>query len=129
MTPEQAEPRAVPKEPNAFVSTVEGIGKSLIGMVTDLGGLATLGFQVARWSFRRPFRTQNFFAQLDFVGVGSIFIVALTGLFTGMVFAQQSSRAPQGPRQRALCGRSSRRRSRRRARAPRARRRSGARMP
>nr|WP_228530518.1 MULTISPECIES: ABC transporter permease [Myxococcaceae] len=62
-------------------------------MVTDLGGLATMGFQVARWSFRRPFRAQNFFAQLDFVGVGSIFIVALTGLFTGMVFAQQSSRA------------------------------------
>ncbi len=97
MNPEKAEPAAAPdgppKEPNLFVSTVEGFGRSAMGTISDLGGLATLGFQVARWSVRRPFRPQNFFAQLDFVGVGSIFIVVLTGLFTGMVFAQQSSRA------------------------------------
>jgi phospholipid/cholesterol/gamma-HCH transport system permease protein len=36
---------------------------------------------------------QNLFAQLDFVGVGSAFIVALTGVFSGMVFAHQSWRA------------------------------------
>ena len=97
MNPEKAEPAAAPdgppREPNVFVSTVEGFGRSAMGTISDLGGLATLGFQVARWSVRRPFRPQNFFAQLDFVGVGSIFIVVLTGLFTGMVFAQQSSRA------------------------------------
>ena len=97
MNPEKSEPAAAPngaaREPGVFVSTVEGFGRSAMGVVSDLGGLAMLGFQVARWSVRRPFRPQNFFAQLDFVGVGSIFIVVLTGLFTGMVFAQQSSRA------------------------------------
>ena len=97
MNPEKAEPAAAPdrppREPGVFVSTVEGVGRSAMAAISDLGGLATLGFQVARWSVRRPFRPQNFFAQLDFVGVGSIFIVVLTGLFTGMVFAQQSSRA------------------------------------
>ena len=45
--------------------------------------LAALGLDVFRWSVRRPFRLTNLFAQLDFVGVGSIFIVGLTGLFTG----------------------------------------------
>jgi len=35
----------------------------------------------------------SFFSQLDFVGVGSTFIVCLTGTFTGMVFAHQSARA------------------------------------
>ena len=97
MNPQKAEPAdpadRAPREPSVFVSTVEGLGRSAMATITDLGGLATLGFQVARWSVRRPFRPQNFFAQLDFVGVGSIFIVVLTGLFTGMVFAQQSSRA------------------------------------
>src|SRR5689334_602374 len=53
---------------------------------------STIG-AVARWSFRPPFRLQNLFAQLDFVGVGSIFLVSLTGMFTGMVFAHQTSRA------------------------------------
>jgi phospholipid/cholesterol/gamma-HCH transport system permease protein len=76
-----------------FVEAVEGLGKSLIKGVEELGGAATLGFQVARWAFRRPYRVQNFFTQLDFVGVGSIFIVALTGMFSGMVFAHQTSRA------------------------------------
>jgi phospholipid/cholesterol/gamma-HCH transport system permease protein len=32
-------------------------------------------------------------SQLDFVGVGSIFIVMLTGVFSGMVFAHQTGRA------------------------------------
>jgi phospholipid/cholesterol/gamma-HCH transport system permease protein len=97
MNPEKAEPAEAAggarREPGLFVSTVEGLGRNAMDTISELGGLATLGFQVARWSVRRPFRPQNFFAQLDFVGVGSIFIVVLTGLFTGMVFAQQSSRA------------------------------------
>jgi phospholipid/cholesterol/gamma-HCH transport system permease protein len=78
---------------NPAVGAVESVGKGVINAVNNLGGLATLGFQVARWSFRTPYRVNNFFGQLDFVGVGSTFIVALTGVFSGMVFALQSARA------------------------------------
>ena len=39
---------------------------------------------------RRPFRWRNFFHQLEFIGVKSLFIVILTGLFTGMVLALQA---------------------------------------
>ncbi|MDY7232880.1 MlaE family ABC transporter permease [Hyalangium rubrum] len=82
-----------PKEPSLLQQSVENFGKGAVAAISDVGGVAYLGFQVFRWTFRRPFRLQNFFAQLDFVGVGSIFIVGLTGMFTGMVMAHQSARA------------------------------------
>ncbi len=40
--------------------------------------------------FRRPFYYREFVTQLDKMGVGSLFIVCLTGLFTGMVMALQA---------------------------------------
>ena len=76
-----------------LVQVVETVGKAVLGVVEDLGGLATLGVDVARWAVRPPYRVVNFVSQLDFVGVGSSFIVALTGMFSGMVFAHQSARA------------------------------------
>jgi phospholipid/cholesterol/gamma-HCH transport system permease protein len=74
-------------------TAIEGIGTGIYRLVETFGGLATLLFEVIKWSFRPPFRVQNLFAQFDFVGVGSIFIVGLTGIFSGMVFAHQSWRA------------------------------------
>ncbi|MFN0063369.1 MAG: MlaE family ABC transporter permease [Myxococcaceae bacterium] len=75
------------------IDAVEEIGKVAIGAVRTVGDVVLLLGQVLRLGFKRPFRVWNVFAQLDFVGAGSIFIVALTGVFTGMVFAQQSARA------------------------------------
>jgi len=45
------------------------------------------------WGFRPPFRFGLLVAQAESIGVGSLFIVALTGFFTGMVFAEQSNYA------------------------------------
>jgi phospholipid/cholesterol/gamma-HCH transport system permease protein len=42
------------------------------------------------WLFRRPFRLRLFFEQMEFVGVGSLPIVMLVGLFTGAVSALQA---------------------------------------
>jgi phospholipid/cholesterol/gamma-HCH transport system permease protein len=75
------------------VKAVENIGATVFSVVNDVGGVASLGFDVGRWAVRPPYRLSNFFIQLDFVGVGSIFIVAFTGIFSGMVFAHQSARA------------------------------------
>ncbi|NPC71353.1 ABC transporter permease [Corallococcus sp. AB004] len=86
-----------PSKPNrftgAFTQSVEGLGKGIIDVISSIGGVVALGLDVFRWSVRRPFRLHNLFTQLDFVGVGSIFIVGLTGTFTGMVFALQTSTA------------------------------------
>lgn len=88
-----SETPAEPRPPSMVYSTIEGLGAGLIRVVEEIGGLASLLFEIAKWAVRPPFRVQNLFAQLDFVGVGSIFIVALTGIFSGMVFAHQSWRA------------------------------------
>ena len=41
--------------------------------------------------FRPPFYVQDVFDQMDIIGVGSMTIIVLTGLFTGMVLALQSA--------------------------------------
>jgi phospholipid/cholesterol/gamma-HCH transport system permease protein len=73
--------------------SIESVGQSVMDALAELGGLVSLLATAARWMVRRPYRVANLFAQLDFVGVGSVFIVGLTGIFTGAVFAHQSSRA------------------------------------
>ncbi len=42
-------------------------------------------------AFRPPYRVGNYMATLEFVGVGSLGIVLLTGAFTGAVFAIQTA--------------------------------------
>ncbi len=85
--------KAVPPQPNAAYLVVEYIGNRVTALIEEVGGVVSLGGDVVRWAVRPPIRVENLFAQLDFVGVGSIFIVMLTGIFSGMVFAHQSSRA------------------------------------
>jgi phospholipid/cholesterol/gamma-HCH transport system permease protein len=83
-------PSRAPAGPGPVRAAVESIGRSLIGFVEDVGGVVSLGARVAMLAVRPPLRVGLTFAQMDFVGVGSTLLVALTGLFTGMVFAKQS---------------------------------------
>jgi phospholipid/cholesterol/gamma-HCH transport system permease protein len=53
------------------------------------GYLRLLG-QMARGSIGRPFYLRDTIEQLDLLGIGSLTVVLLTGLFTGMVLALQS---------------------------------------
>jgi phospholipid/cholesterol/gamma-HCH transport system permease protein len=88
-----ADSKFPPPPPNPIVEAFEAFGRTLGRTVSDIGGVASLGVAVAQWAVRPPYRIRILFSQLDFVGVGSIFIVALTGIFTGFVFAGQSMRA------------------------------------
>jgi phospholipid/cholesterol/gamma-HCH transport system permease protein len=54
-----------------------------IGQVLSLTGEAVL------WAIRPPYRIGQLLGAMDFVGVGSVFIVSLTGMFSGMVLALQ----------------------------------------
>lgn len=89
----ESETPSTSARPGPVHDAIAGIGVGLGKLVEELGGLSTLLFQVVRWAVRPPYRIHNLFAQLDFVGVGSVFIVGLTGVFSGMVFAHQSWRA------------------------------------
>src|SRR5687768_16798623 len=84
---------AAQAERGSLQALAEDVARNFAKGIATLGGLAQMAGQIMRWAVRPPFRVHNMFAQADFVGVGSIFIVSLTGTFTGMVFAQQSSRA------------------------------------
>lgn len=50
-----------------------------------------LAWQAIRFAFARPFYSTDLAQQMDAIGVQSLGIVLLTGLFTGMVLALQSS--------------------------------------
>ena len=51
----------------------------------------TLAWNALRFIFARPFYTRDLISQMDEIGVKSLGIVLLTGFFTGMVLALQSS--------------------------------------
>lgn len=58
--------------------------------VEEVGVIAQLAGRSFLWLFRPPFRVGALIVQLEFVGVQSLFLVGLVGLFTGMVFAVQT---------------------------------------
>lgn len=62
----------------------------VIGLVEGFGSALILLGESIRWLFRPPFRLGLYLQQMEFIGAGSLFIVLLTGLFTGMVFAVQT---------------------------------------
>lgn len=68
---------------------VEFIGQALIDGVNHLGKLILMVIEVIKVSVRPPYRVRLLFEAMEEVGVGSLFIVLLTGLFTGMVMSLQ----------------------------------------
>jgi phospholipid/cholesterol/gamma-HCH transport system permease protein len=76
-----------------IASVPEAIGRSILSGVEQVGDAVVLfGLSVA-WLLRPPFRIRQFLNGLHFVGVGSLFIVTLTGLFAGAVMALQIGQA------------------------------------
>lgn len=66
------------------------VGRSGLNMLGEMGRMLLLLLQSFIWLFRPPFRFRLFIKQMEFVGVNSLFVVLLTGLFTGMVLALQT---------------------------------------
>src|SRR5438105_12600017 len=70
-------------------SQVAVLGEVVTAPIVALGELATFFLYSLGAIFRPPYRVGLMFAQLDFMAFGSLFVVGLTGLFTGMVFSLQ----------------------------------------
>jgi phospholipid/cholesterol/gamma-HCH transport system permease protein len=68
----------------------ELIGHLGVTWIKGLGQIALFFLSAVTWMIRPPFRVQNIFKQMEFVGVNSLFVVLLTGTFTGMVLALQT---------------------------------------
>jgi len=83
-----AEDDALPDQPHA------GVGQTLLAPLVELldrlGTILLLTAQTLAWSVRPPYRLGQLFLAMEFIGVKSIFIVALTGTFSGMVLSLQT---------------------------------------
>jgi len=76
-----------------FEKIFSPVGRFIIKSLEEAGGMLILGMRSIYLLFFPPFRISLFIKQIEFIGAQSIFIITLTGLFTGMVFALQSSHA------------------------------------
>ncbi len=70
--------------------TLQRILDPVLGFFENVGTTVSLTLQTVLWLFRPPFRVSQMLAAMDYIGVQSIFLVGLTGLFSGMVVALQS---------------------------------------
>jgi phospholipid/cholesterol/gamma-HCH transport system permease protein len=71
----------------------DGVREALapaFALLDTVGGHAILAAKAFSWLPRRPFRGRGYIDAMEYVGFGSLPIVLLVGLFTGMVTALQS---------------------------------------
>ena len=71
-------------------AVVFGVLKAPLDLLDGLGTTVVLAGRVLVWLVRPPYRLAQFIASMDFIGVQSLFIISLTGTFSGMVFALQT---------------------------------------
>lgn len=67
----------------------EWLLKLLLAPFVELGALFELLGQALFWGVRPPYRGRLLVQAMEFIGIGSIFIVSLTALFVGGVLALQ----------------------------------------
>ncbi len=74
---------------NRVSGAFDRLGRAVLENIEEMGKILLLFISVLAWMFRPPLKLRNIFKQMEFVGVKSIFVVVLTGTFTGMVMALQ----------------------------------------
>lgn len=67
-----------------------GVRDWLTSSLQEVQEFVQLSATAARCTFTPPFYRHDFVEQLDYIGVGSLTVVLLTGLFTGAVLALQA---------------------------------------
>lgn len=65
------------------------VGRNVIGLVNELGGMFCFFVLALLKIFSLPFQFFKITQQVYFIGVKSIFVISLIGLFTGMVLGLQ----------------------------------------
>jgi phospholipid/cholesterol/gamma-HCH transport system permease protein len=92
--PSDEQPPAAPHGAwHRIVTITDHIWATPTLIVEQVGVHMMLLVQSVRWLFKRPFRWGVLFDAMDYIGVQSLLIVAMIGLFVGMVFALQLTSA------------------------------------
>ncbi|HVY30551.1 MAG TPA: ABC transporter permease [Polyangiaceae bacterium] len=76
-------------ETEAEESLLGTLFSPLTNALDGIGRFLLLTGQTVTWLLRPPFRIVQVLLAMDFLGVQSLFIIALTGMFSGMVLALQ----------------------------------------
>lgn len=82
-----------PEKPSALAAVKASLSRLLepvLDLFDSVGVFLLLTARTLAWIVRPPLRLGQMFLQMDFIGVQSIFIVSLTGVFSGMVLALQT---------------------------------------
>ncbi|MFT5354959.1 MAG: phospholipid/cholesterol/gamma-HCH transport system permease protein, partial [Polyangiales bacterium] len=77
------------KGPSPFRADADRLFAWLLAPAVELGVLWNMLMETAFWAVRPPYRWRVLMASMEFIGIGSIFIVSLTGLFMGAVLGLQ----------------------------------------
>jgi len=75
---------------NIFYKFFFTLGEFITDGVDGLGRISIFTGRFFYWAIRPPFRFRLLFEQLYFIGNRSLFIIILSGAFTGMVLAYQT---------------------------------------
>lgn len=78
-------------ELNEVRGPFSALSKWFISILEIVGSVIQLTSESLVWLIRPPYRVGQLLAAMEFIGVGSVFIVALTGVFSGMVLALQTT--------------------------------------
>jgi phospholipid/cholesterol/gamma-HCH transport system permease protein len=70
-----------------------GVVERLQAWFEDFGNMILFAGESLAWMFRPPFRPELVLFQMAAIGVGSSFIIATTGFFTGLVLCLQTNYA------------------------------------
>ncbi|HBE44589.1 MAG TPA: ABC transporter permease [Deltaproteobacteria bacterium] len=73
-----------------FRNTTEKLFSPFLKIIQEMGNLGFMLIESVYWCFRRPFKFNYIFKQMEFIGFNSLVVVLVTGTFTGMVLALQS---------------------------------------
>jgi phospholipid/cholesterol/gamma-HCH transport system permease protein len=87
--PGESRPQEEESGPGPLVRAADAIISIPVKAFAEIGTVAQLLWQSLFWGIRPPYRVRLWVDAMDFVGVGSIFIVGLTAFFVGMVFGIQ----------------------------------------
>ncbi len=69
--------------------TAEALLSAILAPFAEIGMVSRMAYETAFWGIRPPYRWRQFIAAMEFIGVGSIFLITLTATFSGAVFGLQ----------------------------------------
>jgi phospholipid/cholesterol/gamma-HCH transport system permease protein len=70
-------------------AAVAGFGRNILALIGEMGRMLIFLISTVAWMVRPPFRFMQILKQIHFIGVKSLFVIVLTGAFTGMVLGLQ----------------------------------------